>query len=641
LVLLLSRLSRLQFCGTNVLIYKSDTYLEETRVRLPAALAAVLVAAGCWEAWHDSGSIAAAAAHGFLPYAVLAALVLAVVAAAGATALPRRAVLATLGLLGGSACWAAISLTWSPAPSLARDEALLTAFYLVALATPVLSLTTAAARTTALAALTGVLGVFTLAVAVRVGFTAGALSLFQSGRLYFPITYANAQAALFALGIWPALLFATRARGALVTRALGLGGAALFAAAALLTQSKGTTLGLAVSLLAVVASSPLRLRLLPAAAVVAAIEAAAFRALTGPYRNQDLASVHAAGRAVLLAGAAGAVAGGVLALADRRLHLTDRQRRLAGRAVAALALLVVVAGAVAFVARERHPVAWTEARWASFKHFDPNAGGTSHLTALGSNRYDFWRVALVEWKRHPLTGCGARCFGPEYLILGRSTETPARAHSLPLELLAEQGLIGFALLIGALGTIAALLVAGARASTLTATAALGGFVAWLVQCCVDWTWTVPALTVPLFVLVGIGLAAESRGALRPAVSRGAGAVAVLLAVLVFAPPWLAQHLVDQALRTGNPAPLRWARRLDGISTAPLVAEAELARTSAQQLQLLGEASRREPRVLATQYFYGSVLLNTGHRAAARQVFRGALALDPGNPAVEHALRLAR
>ena len=129
-----------------------------------------------------------------------------------------------------------------------------------------------------------------------------------------------------------------------------------------------------------------------------------------------------------------------------------------------LAALAVVAGAVAFVAAEHHPVAWTQARWASFKHFDPTAGGTTHLSALGSNRYDFWRVALIEFERHPVDGCGARCFGPAYLVLGKSDETPARAHSLPLELLAEQGIVGFALLARcARASLVALLAAGTRA----------------------------------------------------------------------------------------------------------------------------------------------------------------------------------
>ena len=226
---------------------------------------------------------------------MIAALLVGVVALGGATALPRRAAAVVLILLGASACWAAVSLTWSPVPSLSRDEALLTAFYLLALALPLVSLTSAPSRTAALGAVTLVLGAFTIAVALRIGFSGGALSLFRYGRIYFPITYANAQGALFALGLWPALLFATRERGSVVARSLGLGGAALFAAAAMLAQSKGTTLGVAASIVVLLAVSPLRVRLLPALAIVGVIDAVAFRPLTAPYRDQTLASVHTRG----------------------------------------------------------------------------------------------------------------------------------------------------------------------------------------------------------------------------------------------------------------------------------------------------------------------------------------------------------
>jgi hypothetical protein len=631
------------FSRSNDLTRKSDTYAAEVVVRAPALLVAATTALGCWEAWHDSGSIAAAAAHGFLPYAVLAAILLSVALASGATAVPRRAGLAAVGLLAASACWAAASLEWSWVPSLARDEALLTLFYAVALAAPLVTLTTAPARLAALGAFTVVLGVFTAAVAVRIAFSPHAQGLFRFGRLYFPITYANAQGALFALAAWPALLLSARRPSALATRALALAAAAGCTAAALLAQSKGTTLGLGVSLVVVLACSPTRLRLVAPAAAVAAIDLAAFRPLTAPYREPTLAAVHGAGRAVLAAALAGLVAGAAIAYADRRVELSQRARRRVARALGAALVAAVLAGAAAFFASEPHPAAWGQAQWASFKHFDPNAGGTSHLSALGSNRYDFWRVALTEFRQHPLTGCGARCFGPAYLVLGRSTETPARAHSLPLELLAEQGIVGFALLIGALALIFVLLARATRAASITSTAALGAFAGWAVQSSVDWTWTFPALTAPLFALVGTGLAGAAVGGLRPAVPRLAAVPAALVALVLFAPPWLAQRLTDDALRgTSDPgASLRWARRLDPVSTAPIVAQAQLAASSGAQLRLLHEAAEREPRVLQTQYFYGSVLLNTGHRAEARAVFERALRLDPGNEAVERALRLAR
>jgi hypothetical protein len=624
---------------------KSDTGSQVKGGRFIQALPVGVVAAlACWESWHDSGSVAAAAAHGFLPYAVVTALLLAVVTWSGATGRPTRASLVAVGLLGALAVWAAVSLLWSPVPSLARDEALLTAYYALALALPLVGLRTAEARLAAAGLVTAVLAVFTVAVALKVGLSADAIRLFPGGRLYFPITYANAQSAQFALGFWPALLFASRRTGSVAARALGLGAAVLFLSAATLAQSKGTTLGLAVSVVVVLTLSQARLRLLVPLLLCLAIEAVAFRPLTEPYRNETLQTVHTAGLAVLIAALAAVIVGIVYARLDDRVRLTESRRRLAGRVVAVLTLAAVVASAAAFVAVERHPVRFVQSHWASFKHFDPSAGGATHLTALGSNRYDFWRVSLIEFQRHPVEGCGARCFGPEYLVLGKSGETPARAHSLPLEVLGEQGLVGFVLLMGAFAALLGMLARGARRLALTSTAALGAFVCWLVQASVDWTWTFPAVTVPAFLLAGLGAAAVAQRSLARPVPAAAAAACAALALIAFLPPWYAARLTKEALQGSSPnaaASLRWAQRLDPVSTAPLIARAQLASSVADQLRYLRAAAKREPRVLQTQYYLGSVLLNAGQKAQARRLFEHADSLDPGNRAVARALRLSR
>lgn len=629
----------------NAITFKSDTHsLYGVRRWLAALPPALVVAAACRESWHDSGSIAAAAPHGFLPYALFATAVLAGVLLLRGAAWPRGRGLAALGLLLALAAWATASLAWAPMPSLARDEGLLTAFYAVALALPLVSLHSAAARTGALALVTSVLGCFTLAVAVRVGFGTDAASLFPDGRLSFPITYANAQAALVALGFWPALLLASRERGSVAARALALGGASAFLGATTLAQSKGAMLGLVVAAAVLLAVSPQRLRLLLPLAVCAAIEALAFTQLTAPYRDASRAAAHGAGRAVLVGAAVAALAGASVAIADRRLKLAARTVDRVAVAIAVAAALAALGGCVAFATAVPHPEAWAQDRWAQFTHLDPNAGGSTHLLALGSNRYDFWRVSLLEWERHPIAGCGARCFGPAYLQLGRSAETPARAHSLPLEVLGEQGLIGFALLAGALVSLAGLLGRGARAGMVTAGAGLGAFTTWLVQASVDWTWTFPAVTVPALVLAGVGAAATGTRPLAPHLRRAWAPALVALALVVFAPPWVAQWLTDRALAgggVGSPSTdLRWARRLDPVSTAPVIAQAALAPTADAEIELLRQAARMEPHVVQTQYFLGSALLNTGRRDEARAVFQRALRLDPRNALVARALRLA-
>ena len=57
-----------------------------------------------------------------------------------------------------------------------------------------------------------------------------------------------------------------------------------------------------------------------------------------------------------------------------------------------------------------------------------NETTSTHLLTLGSNRYDFWRVAIHQFREHPVGGIGARGFRVAYLGARRSPETPARAH---------------------------------------------------------------------------------------------------------------------------------------------------------------------------------------------------------------------
>src|SRR5439155_6379038 len=141
-----------------------------------------------------------------------------------------------------------------------------------------------------------------------------------------------------------------------------------------------------------------------------------------------VATVHHAALAVVLTGAAGVVAGAVYAAVDRRLALGPRAVRSAGRATAAAAVVAAAVGVGVFLLTLHDPGGWFGRQWHAFKHRSPETG-TTHLTALGSNRYDFWRVSVQLFEDHPLDGCGARCFGPEYLIRGRSEERPVRAHS--------------------------------------------------------------------------------------------------------------------------------------------------------------------------------------------------------------------
>ncbi len=154
----------------------------------------------CSLAWNQFGSILA---RDWLPYAVATALLATGLLWSGRAQRPSRPAMA--GLLGllGLAAWDALSLTWSPVPALARDEALLVVFYALVFAVPLLVVRTESDRRAAAAVVVAALGALAVAALVHLLVVAHPADDYEHGRLTFPISYVNAQAALFLIGFWP------------------------------------------------------------------------------------------------------------------------------------------------------------------------------------------------------------------------------------------------------------------------------------------------------------------------------------------------------------------------------------------------------------------------------------------------------
>ena len=209
-------------------------------------------------------------------------------------------------------------------------------------------------------------------------------------------------------------------------------------------------------------------------------------------------------------------------------------------------------------------------------------------------------------------------------------------------MLADQGLIGFVLLVLGVGLPLLASARGARQRLLPAAAAFGGGAYWLIHGSADWLWSFPAIGVPFFVLLGIGASARDEIVpLRRRFAVSGATVAAALVVLMLLPTWLAGRLVREAQlsATGAPARLRWAHRLDPLSTDVFVTRATEAPTYAAQVAALRTAVQMAPRQASLHYLLGVVELNGGHLAVARAELTRARALDPGDPVVERALAL--
>src|SRR5262249_32549029 len=147
--------------------------------------------------------------------------------------------------------------------------------------------------------------------------------------------------------------------------------------------------------------------------------------------------------------------------------------------------------------------------WHSFTQGYQQSSGANRLASgLGSNRYDFYRVALRVFADHPIGGAGSDNYFQQYLRLGHSSETPHYPHSVELRTLEETGIVGALILLTTLG--AALLAAGRamyRNRDALAVAVAGGatvaFIYWLAHGSFDWFWEFAGLGAPAFALLGL------------------------------------------------------------------------------------------------------------------------------------------
>jgi O-antigen ligase len=123
-------------------------------------------------------------------------------------------------------------------------------------------------------------------------------------------------------------------------------------------------------------------------------------------------------------------------------------------------------------------------------------------------RSAYWRVAISDASAYPLAGSGAGSFD-DYWTTHRTVEVGVQdAHSIYLETLAELGLVGFVLLVGALAS--PLIAIGAARSDPNVAIAAAGYIAFLVHAGLDWDWEMPATT-----LTGLACAAALLAAARP------------------------------------------------------------------------------------------------------------------------------
>jgi O-antigen ligase len=138
------------------------------------------------------------------------------------------------------------------------------------------------------------------------------------------------------------------------------------------------------------------------------------------------------------------------------------------------------------------------ARWAPARV----SGGADRLITTNSIRYAYWRVAVDAFTAEPIRGVGAGGW-VTWWVREQPLEPPAQdAHSLPLQTLAELGLVGMELLIAFLCGVALAGRDGLQVAPRVVAGPIAGCVVYLAHAPLDWDWEMPAVTLVAIVLAG-------------------------------------------------------------------------------------------------------------------------------------------
>jgi O-Antigen ligase len=590
------------------------------------------------------------------------ALALALVIAARVP--PNALAMAAVAGLAAVAAWAWLSIGWAESTTRAQTMAARWTLHAALLAVLVVALRDGRARLPGLGALA--LPALCVAGWTLVRMLAGSgPGLFVGGQLTSPLGYSNADATYFLLAVWPLVAAAESRR--LAISAPAVAGLTLLGALIALTQARGAVLAFVVAAIAIVGAVPGRVRriwvLLAAGAGVALLDLG-FDVLQPTITATGLPparTLREAGLAIVGVSVAIGVLWGVLGAAGRTVALrsADGERRVARASVVALAAIAAISVAGFGVAAER-----ISDRVSTEYHdfVDLKASGPSSPALLGGgpNQYDYWRIAIDEFRDDPLRGIGAGDYQRDYFRARRTNEDIRQPHSVVFQVLAELGLVGIvALAVFLVAVLAGVARTGRRARATVidrriAVGAGGAFVGWFAHSTIDWTWLFPSvfgmglLAAALLVTDPSAVVAPSDQTERPpgrlegvsprrVAAIGLAAVALGAAALATTRQIARQHYRAQARAALGSDPVRALARTskalalhdEDVDTRYLrgAAFARLDDFDAARGQLT-EALRLEPHAWVTWSLIGDLELRHGAIGRAGQAYRRALALNP-------------
>jgi hypothetical protein len=259
------------------------------------------------------------------------------------------------------------------------------------------------------------------------------------------------------------------------------------------------------------------------------------------------------------------------------------------------------------------------------------------------HRLEHWRVGLRGFQRAESRGLGAGTFG---LLWDRDrpasqgAATVHDAHSLYVENLSELGLPGLGLLLIALLAVLVALLPIRRGDDRALYVALfAGTLAWAIHAGVDWDWELPALTVWVFAVGGLALAANEGRPRRPSPGRALRLAVSLVAALIAIGPGLvllSETRLDRSARAFTRGDCSTAIQQARSSASVLSSRPEPYEVLGycqsrrgrhrQAVEALLRAVDREPD--NWEYHYGLALVRGAGGMDPRPAARAALRVNP-------------
>jgi hypothetical protein len=620
------------------------------QARLAIVIAASVATVFVWWAWKQGAYFGTV----FLPgaiilYGLLVVLLIGAPFRGRFAGQPRIALAAIVAL----AAWTLLSIAWTNFPDAAVQYAEHEMLYAAVFALGLWSSNLARDRVLlplAVIAVTGAAIGIVITVTLASGTDVASYVHSDDATLRSPIGYRNAEAAFLLICLWPTIVLAAERGLAWHLRALMIGATTMLLEHAVLAQSRGSIPAAIVALVVFLALTPRRLRMATYLILAAVPVLPALPVLLDVFQHGHggpglLPLLRDASRAIALT-SIGSIALAAVCIrgVELRLKLRPELVKLVSRTAAIAAISAVVVGGTVFVATRGGPIKFVDQRVSEFNQGrtpDFRRQGTRFGINIGTNRKDFWRVAIDEGRDHPLLGRGAGSFAVQYLQRRKSDDTPRDPHSVELLMLSELGIVGL-LLFGTFAVSAGVSAVRSwrlsRAAAALVAGSLASGVYWLVHASYDWFWNYPGVTAPVFFLLGAaagpGVLAGTADLARRARPWAVAAPAVALVAAV--PLFFSQHHANRAYEDWQHDAgaafddLDRAASLDPFDPEPLLAKGVIAlrlHLPRQAEAAFRDAIDRQPDGYAAHYFLAKALAPTDP-AAARVEADEAVRLNP-------------